>query len=342
MFDPVTGTAPLFGSFGYSTPNDETALAIFVAGRAVVVIPGIPSGAVSSRVWSALTSGATTIESVVEAIPLVGGDAVPSFAVVVLEGSTEGGACDVTAILRGESVIEIYTDAGGRRFTADGVVPWHLAGFSAVRGVGFVQALGTATRPVASSVGGQRMPVGAAPGGHTFPVPYEFPLSAGAVRASRALWSFAAEGTAWSPPSALDAEDGLVAGQLDGDDETTLQSPRLPPPRFRIRIGETSPFLLDDAVLVGRNPRAPIPIGVRPPILVTVPSPSREVSSTHLEIMQRGDHVVVTDLKSTNGTTVTLPGAARIKLRQGDSIVTPPRSRIEIGDGNVIEILPEG
>ena len=75
-------------------------------------------------------------------------------------------------------------------------------------------------------------------------------------------------------------------------------------------------------------------------MLIEVPSPTREVSASHLLIEQRGREVVVTDLKSTNGTAVTLPGSPRIKLSQGDSIVLPPYSRIEIGDGTVIEILP--
>jgi hypothetical protein len=49
--------------------------------------------------------------------------------------------------------------------------------------------------------------------------------------------------------------------------------------------------------------------------------------------------VIATDLKSTNGTTVRLPGSAPVRLRQSESIVVTPGSLIEIGDGNVIEIL---
>jgi hypothetical protein len=48
--------------------------------------------------------------------------------------------------------------------------------------------------------------------------------------------------------------------------------------------------------------------------------------------------VIVTDLRSTNGTQVRLPGSAPTRLRQGESIVVTPGSTIEIGDGNVIEI----
>jgi hypothetical protein len=80
-----------------------------------------------------------------------------------------------------------------------------------------------------------------------------------------------------------------------------------------------------------------IAVGGRPR-LVRVPSPLGEVSSTHLELRQEGAMVIATDLRSTNGTRVRLPGAAPVRLRQGESIVVTPGSLIEIGDGNVIEV----
>jgi hypothetical protein len=331
----VSVAASVSGRLGYDPFAGEPqshALTVFAAGIGVVALAGRPSGAVLDRVWAALTSGSTTIEALVEAIPLVGEDAVASFAVVVIEGApgrrdAETASRDVTAVVRGEASIALHSESGKRLFAGEGVLPWHLAGFARVRAIEFGRA-----RQEGATLGS--LSSGA------------FPLHAGGAVVSRALWSLASAEEGWPfsvLPADTDAElSDAIPARLDVDGETTLQSPRrVPSPRFRVRIGETTPFLLDDAVLVGRNPRAPIPIGVRPPMLVTVSSPSREVSSTHVEIMQRGEQVVVTDLKSTNGTTVALPGAARIKLRQGESIVTPPRSRIEIGDGNIIEILPE-
>jgi pSer/pThr/pTyr-binding forkhead associated (FHA) protein len=108
----------------------------------------------------------------------------------------------------------------------------------------------------------------------------------------------------------------------------------------RVRIGRSAPFELHVPVYVGRRPRGPRQLTADQVILIEVVSPGREVSASHVQIEQRGDEVVVTDLRSTNGTAVTLPGAPRIKLAQGESIVLPPYSRIDIGDGNVIEILP--
>jgi hypothetical protein len=35
-----------------------------------------------------------------------------------------------------------------------------------------------------------------------------------------------------------------------------------------------------------------------------------------------------------------VPGAATLKLRQGESVVVTPGTVVDIGDGNRIEILP--
>jgi pSer/pThr/pTyr-binding forkhead associated (FHA) protein len=71
-----------------------------------------------------------------------------------------------------------------------------------------------------------------------------------------------------------------------------------------------------------------------------VVSGSKSVSATHLEIKQVGDAIVATDLKSTNGTSVILPGKHWQRLRAGETVVVIPGTFIDIGDGNVIEILP--
>ncbi len=47
----------------------------------------------------------------------------------------------------------------------------------------------------------------------------------------------------------------------------------------------------------------------------------------------------MTDLDSTNGTVVLAPGAEHLALRPGESLVVVPGTRIDIGDGVVLEIL---
>lgn len=103
-------------------------------------------------------------------------------------------------------------------------------------------------------------------------------------------------------------------------------------------VNSYPPIGLERPAYIGRQPGVPrIAIGDRPR-LVRVPSPLGEVSGTHLELKHVGASVTATDLRSTNGTTVRLPGAEPIRLRQGESVVVTPGALIEIGDGNVIEI----
>ncbi|QEE61731.1 FHA domain-containing protein [Salinibacterium sp. dk2585] len=109
---------------------------------------------------------------------------------------------------------------------------------------------------------------------------------------------------------------------------------------YRFTVNSHEPIELDRPAHIGRRPSLPrVPQRVRPR-LVRVPSPKQEVSSTHLEVRQEGASVVLTDLRSTNGTTVTMPGATPRALRPGESLVVTPGTVVDIGDGNVLEILP--
>jgi hypothetical protein len=113
------------------------------------------------------------------------------------------------------------------------------------------------------------------------------------------------------------------------------------PPRYGFRIGRSGrPVRLDVAAYVGRGPKAPRIRTGEAPRLIRVASPHGEVSNTHLELRQLGSSVVVTDLRSTNGSTVAVPGSAPHTLRRGESMVVSPGTLVDIGDGNVIEILP--
>lgn len=110
--------------------------------------------------------------------------------------------------------------------------------------------------------------------------------------------------------------------------------------RYRYRINHGPAVDLDVVTLIGRGPREPRVRAAEAPALVAVPSPALEVSSTHLELKQYGASIVVTDMRSTNGTRVVMPGADPVVLRSGESVVAVPGTVIDIGDDNLIEILP--
>jgi hypothetical protein len=96
---------------------------------------------------------------------------------------------------------------------------------------------------------------------------------------------------------------------------------------------------LDNAVYVGRRPLTPRIRNGEIPTLVSVTSPANEVSGTHLEVRQVGTSIVVTDLQSTNGSRVSMPGGESRTLLGGDAMVVIPGTHVDIGDGNVLEIV---
>lgn len=109
--------------------------------------------------------------------------------------------------------------------------------------------------------------------------------------------------------------------------------------RYRLSVNGGPALTLDTHVLIGRRPREPrVPAGAGSR-LVTVASPRHEVSGTHIDVHQHGTSVIVTDMRSTNGTIVIMPGQSPVRLRPGDSLVAVPGTVVDIGDGNSIEIL---
>lgn len=144
-----------------------------------------------------------------------------------------------------------------------------------------------------------------------------------------------------TPPVWRDTPDSAAPLLTDATEEASppTEPVLFPPPlaTFAVRLPSGDRAALDVPVLIGRRP-VPQRVGDgAEPRLIAVASPTQEVSSTHVRIEQSGDAVVVTDLRSTNGTVVTGPAGAR-RLRPGESVVVLAGARVEIGDGNIIEI----
>jgi hypothetical protein len=141
-------------------------------------------------------------------------------------------------------------------------------------------------------------------------------------------------------PSGIELTAEVPVGQPAQSAVASWKQPEEPAPRyFRFRIGKTVVWL-DAVCYVGRRPSSPRISYGQMPRLVRVASPAREVSSTHLEVRQLGASVVLTDMRSTNGSVIFPPAGVSRKLRQGESVVVTPGTLVDIGDGNVIEILP--
>ena len=130
-----------------------------------------------------------------------------------------------------------------------------------------------------------------------------------------------------------------ATGEPLGEPPVATSAP-VAPSYYRFRVGESAESIaLDVPCYIGRRPSSPRVVAGDGPRLVRVPSPQREVSATHLEVRQLGSSVIVTDLRSTNGSVVMLPGSIPRKLRQGESVVVSPGTLVDIGDDNIVQIL---
>lgn len=112
-----------------------------------------------------------------------------------------------------------------------------------------------------------------------------------------------------------------------------------PPPPYRVRMADGVVVALDLTVYLGRAPSVPRIAIDKKVRLVAVPSAGKQVSATHLELRMSGDAVVATDMLSTNGSIVTVPGSVPHTLLRGESAVVTPGTLIDLGDGNVLELL---
>ena len=90
---------------------------------------------------------------------------------------------------------------------------------------------------------------------------------------------------------------------------------------------------LDRPVVVGRRPRSPRATGDDLPRLVTVPSPQQDISRSHVEVRLEGWHVLVSDMSTTNGTTLLRAGQPPLRLHPGEPVLVVSRDVVDLGDG---------
>ncbi|WP_378146043.1 FHA domain-containing protein [Cnuibacter sp. UC19_7] len=309
----------------------EAGYTVIAALPAVVLLPAEAEGSVVDAVWRACTAADTTLERVVSSIPMRGG--VESFLVLWLpETSTHRaeasdgrtGSARVIAVARGSAAADIRSPGGARRFGSAGALPWRMAEFD----------------DVDSIVAGRLPPL---PESHPVVPLLAHPVGRVVVSASTVYWTADSQP---EPAGGLDDETVITRTRPRPETavvETVLtEGPLERPVRFRVTLpdGERE---LDRPLVVGRRPRprpGSDPASPGTVELVAVPSPSGVVSSSHVEIARAGSTAVVTDLRSTNGTTVTLGDGTRVRLRQGDSVAVAASASVDIGDGVILRITP--
>lgn len=363
-------------SYRYAMTNAGTPWIYIVGERLLVALRTPSEPAIVEQLWTLVTSAAATFDDALRVIPNMSGGQPASF--VAMERA-EGDRTTVKVLVHGEAVVDAHADGSWKRITS-GDKDWRrdeLSGVEAVAAGGLTGEPGAPVSgvsfPLASGVIVANRIDWTAPGvlagldaaqdgarqAAAVPAPAQTPPPAVVSPQSPPHFhpSPAETHTVIRPPAHRVQPEDDPAMRHDGEtvlrrdiappiqDETVLREAPLIPddPKtllygFRINGGQAYP--LDAVHYFGRNPRQPrIPLP-DPSRLVPVVSGSKSVSATHLEIKQIGDSIVATDLKSTNGTSVIPPQGHWRRLRQGESVVVVPGTFIDIGDGNVIEILP--
>jgi pSer/pThr/pTyr-binding forkhead associated (FHA) protein len=101
-------------------------------------------------------------------------------------------------------------------------------------------------------------------------------------------------------------------------------------------LGDRAPLRLDRTAIVGTRPRLSRIQGGNVPHLVTVDSPSGEISRSHVELRVEGFAVLAVDLNSTNGTTLLRVGNEPMRLHPGEPNLLVPGDRIDLGDDVIL------
>lgn len=89
---------------------------------------------------------------------------------------------------------------------------------------------------------------------------------------------------------------------------------------------------LDRGAVVGRRPRAVRATG-QLPHLVTVPSPSQDISRNHVEVRVEGGDVIAVDLDTMNGTRLLRAGAEPVRMHPNEQTLLVAGDRLDLGDG---------
>ncbi len=111
-------------------------------------------------------------------------------------------------------------------------------------------------------------------------------------------------------------------------DAVQVRRPRLG--RVRVSTGEL--IDLDQSLVIGRQPSVSRVQGGGMPRLVQVASPSGDISRSHVEVRLEGWHVMLCDLKATNGTVLVREGQPPRRLAQNEMAILLDGDIAELGD----------
>jgi hypothetical protein len=284
-----------------------------------------PDSGVFARCWSLVRDGAS-VEDVLDAVVRDGLRAVGDFALASFDGA-QG-----QLVVRGKAGIEID---GAETMHAVDVSTWLERPWDADAGTAVLTVPGVSVNgsdlPLVNGVAlAGRVVVGADPEPRS-PMATEpakddqvpaatfedfFPRTE-TVEVTRHRTDLLAEpttGLITSVPWQQEAEPSRVAATMRRDQlPSTPARPR--PGVLRLSTGDV--IALDRDVVLGRGPTSTEETPAARPNLVQLADPSEKISRNHVRVHIEDWTVLVTDLGSTNGTSVTTPGAPITVLTPG-------------------------
>lgn len=137
------------------------------------------------------------------------------------------------------------------------------------------------------------------------------------------------------------AEARALRGE-GGSFEPVADVPARQPSRGRVRLSSGQTIELERPVIIGRRPRSTRASGADLPTLVAVESPEGDISRSHVEIRAEGEHVLVVDLATTNGTVLRRSGHDPVRLHPNEPTMVVTGDVLDLGDGVTVtfEDLP--
>ncbi|WP_433675237.1 FHA domain-containing protein [Microbacterium gorillae] len=123
----------------------------------------------------------------------------------------------------------------------------------------------------------------------------------------------------------LDAPDFFAEFGIDLDGDRT-------PATGRVVLSTGAVLGLDRPLIVGRRPRIDQGTSDDIPELITVASPTHDISRNHVEIRRDGEAMTVTDLNTTNGTMLLREGDGPLRLHPGEPTMVLSGDVLDIGD----------
>ncbi|MHA7291688.1 FHA domain-containing protein [Arthrobacter sp. MDT3-24] len=109
--------------------------------------------------------------------------------------------------------------------------------------------------------------------------------------------------------------------------------------RLDVSTGES--VVLDRNVIIGRRPKSTRAVADMVPYLLTVPSPTQDISRNHVEIRVEGDHVLAVDQETTNGTRLLRTGRDPERLHPREATMLSFGDVLDLGEGVTVTFREE-